>query len=253
MATSMRGELLRGLRDATPVILAYVPVGATLGVVAVSAGLPVWLAVLTSLVIYSGAAQFVFVTLAAALTGPPAMIVTLLLMNLRHALYGATLGRAFARWREGPKWLGAWGLTDEVFAVLGARVNASVAEGAEIERVIRPAYHYTLAFSAYAAWVGGTLAGALIGAAVPPPVAAALTYALPALFLALLLNQRPTSPQLAAALTGGLVAVAVRHYTTSGADIVAGALVGASVGALVAARRGRIGRPEARQEAPQDR
>ena len=80
------------------------------------------------------------------------------------------------------------------------------------------------------------MAGALIGAAVPAPVAAALTFGLPALFLALLLNQRPTRPQLAAALLGALVAVGVRQLTTSGADIVAGALAGATLGALLAAR-----------------
>ncbi len=234
-----RVEALRGLRDALPIVLAYVPVGVTFGVVAVSNGLPVWMACLLSLVIYAGASQFIFVTLAAAGAGPLSMIVTLLLVNLRHALYGATLGRAFARWPEARRWLGGWGLTDEVFAVLGARVTASVARGESPERVISQPYHYALAFAAYAAWVGGTVAGALIGAAVPAPVAAALTYGLPALFLALLLNQRPSHPQLAAALLGALVAVAVRQVTTSGADIVAGALTGATLGALLAARAGR--------------
>jgi 4-azaleucine resistance transporter AzlC len=231
-----RAEALRGLRDALPVIIAYVPVGATFGVVAVSRGLPIWMACLISIAIYAGAAQFIFVTLAAALTGPIAMIATLLLVNLRHALYGATLGRAYARWPVARAWLGAWGLTDEVFTVLGARVNRSVAAGEEIERVVSQPYHYTVAFSVYAAWVAGTMAGALIGAAVSTSVAAILTYALPALFLALLLNQRPTWAQLAAALLGALVAVTVRYFTASGADIVAGALAGATLGALLGSR-----------------
>lgn len=240
---SRRAGALRGLRDALPIILAYIPVGATFGVVAVSRGLPVWMACLISLVIYAGAAQFIFVTLAAVGAGPVSMIVTLLLVNLRHALYGATLGRAFARWPEARKWLGAWGLTDEVFAVLGARVNSGVEKGGSPERMVSQPYHYALAFASYAAWVGGTVAGALIGAAVPARVAAALTFGLPALFLALLLNQRPTRPQLAAALLGALVAVAVRQLTTSGADIVAGAVVGATIGALLAARAERQAAP----------
>jgi 4-azaleucine resistance transporter AzlC len=230
--TNTRAEALRGLRDALPIILAYVPVGATFGVVAVSRGLPVWMACLISVIIYAGAAQFIFVTLAAALTGPLAMIITLLLVNLRHALYGATLGRAYARWPLSLAWLGAWGLTDEVFTVLGAGVNRRVMAGQEIEQTISPPYHYALVFSVYGAWVTGTVAGALIGAAVPTNIATILNYALPALFLALLLNQRPTWPQLVAALLGALVAVAVRTFTTSGADIVAGALAGATVGAL---------------------
>lgn len=236
-----REEALRGLRDGLPIVLAYAPVAATFGVVSVSAGLPVWVTLLVSLVIYAGAAQFIFVTLV-AVAGPLSIIVTLLLVNLRHALYGATLGRAYARWPEARKWLAAGGLTDEVFVALGARMNRGVAAGQEIEETISPAYHYALATAAYAAWVGGTAVGALVGAAVPPPVAAALTYGLPALFLALLLNQRPTSAHLAAALMGALVAVAVRHVTTSGADIVAGALAGATLGALLAIWRERRAR-----------
>jgi 4-azaleucine resistance transporter AzlC len=251
-SASRRAEALRGLRDALPIVLAYVPVGVTFGVVAVSNGLPVWMACLLSLVIYAGASQFIFVTLAAAAAGPVSMVVTLLLVNLRHALYGATLGRAFARWPEARKWLAAWGLTDEVFAVLGARVTGATARGEAPERVISQPYHYALAFAAYAAWVGGTVVGALIGQAVPAPIAAALTYGLPALFLALLLNQRPTRPQLAAALLGALVAVAVRQLTTSGADIVAGALVGATVGALLAARAERTEQPRAQADARRD-
>lgn len=234
-----RAEALRGLRDALPIILAYVPVGATFGVVAVSHGIPVWMACMVSLVIYAGAAQFIFVSLVAAGADPASIVVTLLLVNLRHALYGATLGRAFARWPEARKWLGAWGLTDEVFAVAGARVSGATANGEDPQRVITPPYHYALAFAAYTAWVSGTVAGALIGAAVPERVAAALTYGLPALFLALLLNQRPNRAQLVAALLGALVAVGVRQITTSGADIVAGALIGATVGALLAARAER--------------
>ena len=233
---SRRAGALRGLRDALPIILAYIPVGATFGVVAVSHGLPVWMAPLISLVIYAGAAQFIFVTLAAVGAGPVSMIVTLLLVNLRHALYGATLGRAFARWPEARKWLAAWGLTDEVFAVLGARVTVGVARGEATDRVISQPYHYALAFASYAAWVGGTVAGALIPARQPARAAAALTFGLPALFLALLLDQRPARPQLAAALLGALVAVGVRQLFTSGADIVAGALAGATLGALLAAR-----------------
>ena len=193
-----RAQMLRGLRDAVPIMLAYFPVGATFGVVAVSRGLPAWVAVLSSLVIYAGASQFILASLYATGIAPIPFALTLLLVNMRHILYGATVGPAFAKWRERQKWIAAFGLTDEVFAVTGSRI---------LREPPAPPYQFTLGFASYSAWVGGTVAGAAVGSIVPEPVATVLAFGLPALFLALLLNQAFGLPQLVAAVLGALAAV----------------------------------------------
>jgi 4-azaleucine resistance transporter AzlC len=223
--TNHKSEIMRGLRDALPIMLAYFPVGATFGVVAVSRGLPAWIAVLTSLVIYAGAAQFILASLYATGIAPIPFALTLLLVNLRHVLYGATVGPAFTKWRERQKWVAAFGLTDEVFAVAGSRI---------LREPPTPPYHYALAFASYASWVGGTVAGAAVGSIVPGPVATVLAFGLPALFLALLLSQAFGLPQLVAALMGALAAVVATLLGASGIGIVAGALLGATAGVLVA-------------------
>ncbi|MCX7889475.1 MAG: AzlC family ABC transporter permease, partial [Rhodobacteraceae bacterium] len=129
-------------------------------------------------------------------------------------------------------WAWAWGLTDEVFgATLGA-----LARGQRFAE----AYMFGIGLGAYAAWVGGTAAGAAAGGGALegwPAIDAALGFMLPALFLALLLSilSRRQVPVIAVASLA-TVAVTVSVSPTSG--ILAGMLAGAAAGTL---RRGGRG------------
>lgn len=222
--------LASGLRDALPIVLAYLPVAVTYGILAAGAGMPAWLVILASLVIYAGASQFMLVSLYVVGVAPFPLALTLLLVNLRHLLYGTTIGRAFARWNESNKWIAAFGLTDEVFAVTSSRVTrASPA----------PAYQFALSFACYGSWVMGSILGALVGVAVPATLAHVLTFALPALFLSLLLGQARGAPQLAAAAFGAAAAVIATVAGSSGVGIVAGATIGATAGMLLSRRTSR--------------
>lgn len=226
---AVRSDLLRGLRDALPIILAYFPIAATYGVLASSHGLPFWLTVLISLVIYAGASQFILLSLYVAGLAALPLAITLLLVNLRHALYGTTLGSAFARWSEAQKWIAGFGLTDEVFAVASSRIGQTPPT---------PAYQYALAFASYASWVSGSAVGAAVGGIVPPGVAIALAFGLPALFLALLLGQKLHLAHITAALCGAATAIVAQQLGASGAGLIAGAVLGATAGALVSLKRG---------------
>ncbi|MCL6601112.1 MAG: AzlC family ABC transporter permease [Alicyclobacillus macrosporangiidus] len=212
----------QGLQDAAPIALAYFPIAMTFGVITVQCGLPVWLAVLISVAVYAGGAQFMLVSLVSSGAPFAATVATVLLVNLRHALYGTTLGPAFTRWPERKKWLAAFGLTDEVFAVTSGRL---------LQHPPDPAAQMTLSFTCYASWVAGTFAGAVIGQAAPAGLSADLNFALPALFLALLLMSITSLAHLAAALTGAAAALVCTWLQAGGAGIVIGAILGATVGA----------------------
>lgn len=173
-----------GLAAAFPIVVGYFPIAFSFGVAATRAGLTAAEAVMLSLVIYAGAAQFL--ALALVTSGAPLIVsaLTLIAMNLRHLLYGPSLLR-----RAGDDastrlaWAWAFGLTDEVFgAALGA-----LARG---KRFSEPMM-FGLGLGAYAAWVSGTAVGALAGGgalAAYPALDAGLGFMLPALFLALLLS-----------------------------------------------------------------
>jgi 4-azaleucine resistance transporter AzlC len=216
-----------GLAAAVPIALGYFPIAFSFGVAATRAGLSPVEATALSLVIYAGASQFL--ALALFSSGAPVLVsaFTLIAMNLRHVLYGPALlkqaGRA-ASTRHA--WAWAWGLTDEVFgAALGA-----------LSRGVRfsEPYMFGIGLGAYAAWVGGTVAGALAGGGALerwPAVNAGLSFMLPALFLALLLSilSRRQVPVIAAA---ALATVAVTLAVSATAGILSGMIAGALAGAL---------------------
>lgn len=218
-----RSFMIQGLRDAIPIVVAYLPISMTFGVLAASGGIPWPLCILISACIYAGASQFMLISLVSAGASPLSMAITLLLVNLRHFLYGTTLGPAFSSWPERLKWLAAFGLTDEVFAVSCSRA---------LDRRPNPSYQFALILSCYIAWISGTTVGCLAGRAIPNSVSGILQFSLPALFIALLfLNYRKWSSLLAAAC-GAVLAILFQYLELKSLGIIVGAMVGSAVGTL---------------------
>ncbi len=169
-----------------------------------------------------------------AATAPATIIATILLVNMRHVLYGATMGPYLAHWQEPLKWLAALGLTDESFVVTSNRAAGG-------ER-LTPSYYLTIALAAYGSWIAGTLVGAGIGGVVPSEAAAVLGFALPALFLALLFAGERTLPHLIAACTGGGLATLAGIMNLGGIGLIVGGLVGATAGQLLGRKMSRPAR-----------
>jgi len=224
---AMAQDVRRGVVAGLPIVLGYVPIAFSFGVGASKAGLSPIEATVMSVLMYSGAAQFMAIALIAAGAGFWVSVATLIAMSLRHVLYGPSLLRSAGQ-AAPPRGALIWGfgLTDEVFgAALGA-----VARG----QALTSGFMASLGLVAYAAWVGGTAAGAVAGAgalAAWPAVDAALGFMLTALFLALLLSlmRRAQLGVIGAALLGTVGASAALSPT---AGIMAGMIFGALVGTL---------------------
>jgi 4-azaleucine resistance transporter AzlC len=223
--TETKPPFLGGLAASLPIVMGYLPIAFSFGVAAVRAGFSTGEAAALSLLIYAGASQFL--ALALLSTGAPVLVsaFTLIAMNLRHVLYGPALMReAGERASTRHAWAWAWGLTDEVFGqALGALARGErFSEG----------YMFGLGLGAYAAWVLGTVTGAVAGAGALddwPALNAGLGFMLPALFLALLLSilsrrQVPAIAVAGAATVIGTLAISA----TSG--ILLGMLAGAGAG-----------------------
>src|SRR5690554_5166146 len=109
-------------RASLPVMFGYLPLGAAFGILAVEIGVPVWAAVLMSLVIYAGAGQFLAVALLGAGAGLVEVAVATLMLNSRHLFYGLSLLKRFkgSGWRK-PYLIFA--LTDETYSLLTSQPN----------------------------------------------------------------------------------------------------------------------------------
>lgn len=118
-------DFLYGARDTLPMIIGAIPFGILFGALATSAGLSVYETMAMSLFVFAGSSQFVAATLIGQGVGVAVIVTTTFFVNLRHALYSASLGPYFKGLRQ--KWLMPLGflLTDETYAVVIKRVNES--------------------------------------------------------------------------------------------------------------------------------
>lgn len=218
-----------------PIALGYFPIAFSFGVAATQGGFSMAETGLFSLVMYSGAGQFLAIALVAG--GVPVAIAatTLIAMALRHVIYGPALLKAAgpeATTRGAALW--GFGLTDEVFgAALGEIARGRVRFSAPLMG--------GLGLGAYGSWVLGTLAGALAGGGALagwPAVEAGLGFMLPALFLALLLSIL-SRPQLPLIVVAGAATILGTHLATPTTGILVGMIAGALAGTLRLRLRGR--------------
>jgi 4-azaleucine resistance transporter AzlC len=114
----MDAYLFRKCRAITaPIFFGYIAIGIPFGVMIVQAGYPWWMSLFMSLVMYSGAGQYVAAGLLGAGAGIFEIVLTEFFVNIRHIVYGLSL-------IEKSKGTGLWKLpivftlTDETYAVL---------------------------------------------------------------------------------------------------------------------------------------
>jgi 4-azaleucine resistance transporter AzlC len=191
-------EFLHGLRDQLPILLGVIPFGLIFGALARGAGIPALETQAFSILIFAGSSQFIAAGLVAEATPALVVVLTILLVNLRHMLYSATLAphlsRLPLRWKIALAWL----LTDEAFAMASVRYQRP-------DRGYPHWYFLGTGLTLWAAWQVSTFLGITLGSILPGT--ALLDFALPLTFLALLIPSLTDQPTLVVALSAGGLAV----------------------------------------------
>lgn len=196
---------LRGVRDTLPMLVGAAPFGVIFGTLAVSSGLPVWLALGLSAFVFAGSSQFIVVSLIGSATAMPVIWLTTLVVNLRHALYSATLlpyaKELPARWR----WALSFWLTDETFAVVEQhfRLHPSSNGGRW--------YWLGSSLAMYINWQIWTVVGVVLGKTIPGLANLGLDFAMVGTFAAIVAPQLRHRPTLTAAVVAGTVAMLARN------------------------------------------
>jgi 4-azaleucine resistance transporter AzlC len=222
-ARNERASWRRGLSQVAPIVLGYVPIGFAYGVLAEKAGLSPRSAVLMSALVYAGASQFIATGLLAAGALPLSIVVTTFVVNLRHALMSASLAPHLRSWRPPALAAFAYQLTDETFAVHATRFRQGTPGKSEA---------FCVNACAQLAWIMGSWLGVLGGQFVPDPRPWGLDYALPALFLALLVSQVQDRIDVGVALAAGIIAVGLTWAGLDHWSVVLATCAGATVGAI---------------------
>ena len=223
-------DLIRGI---ALVCLADALVGASFGAIAVSAGLPLWVPILLSVVVFAGAAQFLFVGLIAAGGSPLAAVAAGLLVNARHLPFGFSVGDALERTGWFRRLIGSHLMTDETVAFALAQDDP---------RRRRAAYWVSGA-ALFVCWNVSVVLGGLAGGAISDTDALGLDAAFPAVLLALVLPSLNDAKTRWAALIGLVVALGTTPFLPAGAPVLL-ALLGVAVVELYGRARRRTAETE---------
>lgn len=189
---------------AISISLAYLPFDMAFGMAASEAGLNVVNCVAMSMLVYAASAQMAAVGLFAAGASPPVVIGVTLLLNLRYVLFSAGLSPVVAGWGRGRIALTAFALTDATYGVLAGGVGRHRREAVVV------------LYLPYLACAVGTWVGASLGAGLPPTQAWGLDYALPAMFIALLV---PMVRDVRKAVAGVFAALLCVAFVSAGGGV----------------------------------
>lgn len=176
LASNPSGRPLSVLTLTAPVAMGYIPLGTVFGFLFVQAGGDWWLAVLASLVVYAGAAQYMMIPMIAAGLSVSTIALATLIVNLRHIFYGLSLLNKLPKAKL-LRWYLVFGLTDETYSVLTTMPEATSHKQMALVALLNQTW-----------WVLGTAIGAVIGAQAQVALVG-LDFVLAALFAVLTVEQ----------------------------------------------------------------
>ncbi|MFT4793787.1 MAG: putative branched-subunit amino acid permease [Paracoccaceae bacterium] len=227
--SSTRSAFLTGMRHGVPFLIVVVPFGMLFGVVATEAGLDVLETMVMSALVIAGASQFA--TLELLGDGAPAFIAVLtgLAVNMRMAMYSASITPHLGKAPLGVRAVMAYFLVDQVYALSIQRFTDQ--PGMTLAQ--KTAYYFGVIAPVCPFWYIATWLGVVVGAAIPDSYA--LDFAVPIAFVAVVAPMLRGLPNLLAAGTAIIAALALAGlpYNTG---LILSALAGMFVGAFVETR-----------------
>ncbi len=216
--TTPRSEFLAGVRAQLPLMLGVIPFGLIYGAVAVQLQVPASIAQMMSSIIFAGSSQFIAAPLIAAAAPAVVVVLTVFVVNLRHALYSASIAPYLRPLHPLWKILLAYLLTDEAYAV-------AIVHYRDTDNPYRHWYFFGTGLTLWFCWQSSTALGVFIGAQVPAHWS--LDFALPLTFIALVVPMLRNRAYVIAALVAGVVGV-----LAAGAPYKLGLMLAAVLGIL---------------------
>ena len=190
----------QGVRAEAPLLIGVAPFGMIYGVLALSAGIPPAAAQAMSAMVFAGSAQFITTQLYATATPLILTVLTIFVVNLRHLLYSASIAPYLQPLRPAWKFLLAYLLTDEAYAVTIAEYQR-----APTFRNHSPGFFLGAGLALWACWQASTAVGVFLGANLPQNWSLDFTLALT--FIAIIVPTLKDRGLVAAALIASLTAL----------------------------------------------
>jgi len=169
----------KGFIEVSPFFLSVVPFGIIFGAIGIELGFGPYITYATSIIIFGGASQIVFLHLLSGGASSLIAISSVAVINSRHILYGAVLSDHLDKLSKLKKFFISYFVTDQAFAVSNLYLkNNKNNEG----------YYYHILGSGFGLWISwqiATIAGIVLGSFVPDELG--LKFIIPLNFIAMLI------------------------------------------------------------------
>lgn len=220
---------IQGVKDCIPTLLGYLSIGFAAGVVQKTAGLSIAEIALISVLLYAGSAQFIAAGMMAAGSSITSIIVTIFFVNLRHILLSAALSPYFRHLTPLKNMLVGSLLTDETF---GVAINKTAKK-----KNISEKWMHGLNITAYLNWIAANIAGAFLGQWITNPEKFGLDFALPAMFIGLLvllmLSREKIKLDIMVAIFAVVIAVGISSVFSSSMGVIAATILASTIGMVI--------------------
>ena len=164
-----------GLKAGFPIGLGYLSVSITFGIMAISAGLHWWQALLISMLTLTSAGQVASLSVIVNPGRYLELLISQSTINVRYCFMSIALSqKTDSKFKGIYKWLLGFFITDEIFAV------------AMTQKKVSRSFFLGLGVLPYVGWALGTFVGAILGGILPESVMIALGLAIYGMFIAII-------------------------------------------------------------------
>ena len=218
----------KGISAGLPIGLGYLSVSFTFGIMATSAGLSWWQALLISMLNLTSAGQLAGINIMIHPMQYIEMLIAQLTINIRYSFMSVSLSqKTDDSFKMKDRWILGGFVTDEIFGV------------AITENKVNKYFFGGLTILPYIGWASGTLIGALLGNVLPDIILNALNIALYAMFIAIIIPEAKKSVAItvvsliAVGLSCMFYFVPMLSSISSGLTICICALIATCIGAIL--------------------
>jgi predicted branched-subunit amino acid permease len=215
------------LIDVSPILVGLIPFAGVVGVTMAALDIPVLIGVVGSALVFAGSAQLAVLGLLGSGAGIVPMLISVLMINSRFAVYGGALEPMFRRQPRWFRWLGPHFLVDQNYALTTARNDLT-----DPQRFRR--YWMTTSAAIGAVWLTTIAAAMSLGQTVPKD--SPLSFAATCIYIALLVPNMKDRLGRYAASSSAVTALAFAELTNS-LGVLAGVVAGVSLTALLKGTR----------------
>lgn len=219
------GMLRKGLAAGFPIMLGYLPIALTYGVLAKQTGMSLLELTMMSIFVYAGASQFMAVNMIAVSASAMEIIIATFVLNFRHFVMSLSFMNSLRTVERKWKLPLTLALTDEAFAV-------SAFHPEEAKEKHGAFFYLGIFIIAYVSWVFGSFIGGMLGEVIPANLSQSMGIALYAMFIGLLIPsvKKNAKVGLIAVIAMLINFICVELGLSSGWGIVIGTVIGGMSG-----------------------